>query len=1227
MSRNLLYQYSSLLPALIKNKAVLLCLLLSLQLPGFSQIEYADRQQSPIIGGTCLLCSVQDPSASIDGDLNTGSVINVTVGSNGTVGQLLKFSNRSNGGKTDSLVVALEIPGAIPDANLLQNVFLTVYDGSAPVDPAVALTSQSMRLTGNGGRFEISMLPVKGFDGLLVSMNGFNGTIVLKILYAYKRPAKHPNAAGILFVKKGSSGTGESWSNALGELADAMHYARSAPGVKQIWVSGGTYTPKYGYEDGQAYTASTPFQGFVLPDDVKIYGGFAGTESAPAQRNLSNISNRTILSGDIDNNDVPGEIPTLSNSQHVVVAAGGTTHLDGFFITAGVAWLSESTPRITKGKNNFSDRGSGIYVIGATLELSNVYIQGNHAGMGSALTNESGTVTMSNAVIAGNYSYAIAGAVINRSGSCVILNTTFSGNYCTNGPSVLNNNASSTSITNSILYGNHGALGTVDNNALLEISYSIVEGGYAGTGNITGDPKFKNMPAATTRGFTGGDYRLGSGSAALNAGSNDRLSGTGIIFPRNMANQAWGNRCNGQQCAVINFDKAVINNRFDDYALLDLPTVTEGVIGTAEFTVGWNSMPSMKTGTFIGFIIGQQSNPLDETLLNKLRIELKIGSGTTVYTMIGFSEMQKGTLNGQEVNYVGVKAPVDFGNAMFQLTQIQGAPTNIRVHGAFYQLPGLNTTLETDIAGNPRIFNKANGGIVDMGAYEMGLNAQQINVNDLTKTYGDAAFAPGFTATSGLEVTYASSNNTIAEPYRDINDNNKWKIRIKKSGSVNITASQAGNDEWEAAPDAVFTLGISRKPVTASFSSTAVLQKSYNGNEYLQLQPSQLVFAAGEIVNGDDVQLSLSNATAVFDNKDAGTGKLVTLPRGSVTLNGTAASEYQINITDDITSNNGIILAKNVTVTARPATKVYGRADPPLVYDVNGLLFQETLSGTLTRDPGNEAGSYAIKQGTLTGSPNYSITYTGNQFVITKATQQISWSQDLTVGCNSTVSQLNLSASSNAGLDIVYLIANSNLASIAGNVLTPLKPGETTITATQPGDKNHEAANSIVQTFRYQKADAIRQRWNDVLVFDNSNGDYVQWQWFKNGTSISNANQQYYNEPAGLNGSYYVIATTRNGEQHQSCAVTANGGTATALLKVAPNPAKPGSTVTVTCNYAPALLTGAKLQLTSVTGTVVQQINNVTPVTQLTMPPTSGMYVITLLLNNGQKTTLNILVK
>ena len=82
------------------------------------------------------------------------------------------------------------------------------------------------------------------------------------------------------------------------------------------------------------------------------------------------------------------------------------------------------------------------------------------------------------------------------------------------------------------------------------------------------------------------------------------------------------------------------------------------------------------------------------------------------------------------------------------------------------------------------------------------------------------------------------------------------------------------------------------------------------------------------------------------------------------------------------------ITPKSATVTADAKTKVYGSADPALTYSTTGLVGLDSLTGALTRAPGEGVGSYAITQGTV-DNPNYSITFVGANLTITPASVNV----------------------------------------------------------------------------------------------------------------------------------------------------------------------------------------------------------------------------------------------
>ena len=125
------------------------------------------------------------------------------------------------------------------------------------------------------------------------------------------------------YVRAGASpagADGASWATATPSLHDALEAAQSGDAV---WVAQGTYKPS---------AAIDRYATFILKDGVQLFGGFAGTETALAQRDWQ--THPAILSGDIG---VPGD--STDNSYSILYASRTSvqTRVDGFVFEFGSA--------------------------------------------------------------------------------------------------------------------------------------------------------------------------------------------------------------------------------------------------------------------------------------------------------------------------------------------------------------------------------------------------------------------------------------------------------------------------------------------------------------------------------------------------------------------------------------------------------------------------------------------------------------------------------------------------------------------------------------------------------------------------------------------------------------------------------------------------------------------------------------------------------------------------
>jgi predicted outer membrane repeat protein len=402
----------------------------------------------------------------------------------------------------------------------------------------------------------------------------------------YEKALAVPNTNGIVYVDKSNTdneGDGSSWERAVTELADALKAAKTNTAIQQIWTANGTYYPLYDATDNGSLLSCPSVNmnnSFVMVNNVKVYGGFAGGETDTTARNFA--VNETILNGDIDNNN-----DSSGNAYHVLISAGevGSAELDGFTVTKGNALNASSTTYVSvnsnliyinhgggmynKGSsplvkqcrfiNNYSFRGGGIYnAIGtsplithcefsgnkAINEGGGIYnianstiirfcdIKGNFAYYGAGLYNIGSNSQIINCVFTGNTSHLQGGAIhIQFTPSPSIINCTIAGNNTLSfiGAGGIQNEFSNPLIYNCIVWGNREN-GTIVSNitnfsGTASATYSLIEGGYAGTGNINADPLFVNPQSAVATPTVLGDYHLQACSPAINVGNNADVPG------------------------------------------------------------------------------------------------------------------------------------------------------------------------------------------------------------------------------------------------------------------------------------------------------------------------------------------------------------------------------------------------------------------------------------------------------------------------------------------------------------------------------------------------------------------------------------------------------------------------------------------------------------------------------------------------------------------------------
>ena len=247
----------------------------------------------------------------------------------------------------------------------------------------------------------------------------------------------------------------------------------------------------------------------------------AGTYTENINYNGKNIAVGSLYLTTQDTSYISSTIIDGNQSGSVVVVENGedsTAVLSGFTITNGSGnyihenfsgggiFCAYSDPTFNNLiiTNNNTEYGGGLHSWMANPNLNNVKIFNNYADYGGGILFRVGQLLMNNVLISDNDNHGI---VYHNDAHLFLSNVTISNN---GGWGIDESYDGSTmTITNSIIWGNTSNQIDGDTTNTI-ISYTDIQGGWEGEGNIDADPLFVDM--------TNGDYNLQQGSPCIDSG-------------------------------------------------------------------------------------------------------------------------------------------------------------------------------------------------------------------------------------------------------------------------------------------------------------------------------------------------------------------------------------------------------------------------------------------------------------------------------------------------------------------------------------------------------------------------------------------------------------------------------------------------------------------------------------------------------------------------------------
>ncbi len=172
----------------------------------------------------------------------------------------------------------------------------------------------------------------------------------------------------------------------------------------------------------------------------------------------------------------------------------------------------------------------------------------------------------------------------------------------------------------------------------------------------------------------------------------------------------------------------------------------------------------------------------------------------------------------------------------------------------------------------------------------------------------------------------------------------------------------------------------------------------YNGltNPLLRSFMTSLTVTANDATKTYDGQ-AFSGGNGVTYSSSPNGNVLGAVNYGGTSQGATNAGNYIIAASGLYSNQQGYVIsygngtltvaAAPVTVTANAQSRLYGATNPALSYASSGLLNGDTLSGLLATSATttSNVGAYAITQGTLVASANYTLTYLGANLTVTTA--------------------------------------------------------------------------------------------------------------------------------------------------------------------------------------------------------------------------------------------------
>lgn len=515
------------------------------------------------------------------------------------------------------------------------------------------------------------------------------------------------------------------------------------------------------------------------------------------------------------------------------------------------------------------------------------------------------------------------------------------------------------------------------------------------------------------------------------------------------------------------------------------------------------------------------------------------GSYTVVATNVaGSATSTAGVLtvnkDGQAITF-GSLTERQFGDAPFNLTGAASSGLSVGYASSDTSVATVSGTTVTLVGAGTTDITASQGGNSEFLAADDVVQPLVVGKDDQTITFpAPAGFAfndPNFlltaTASSGLPVSYTSSDTSVAT----VND---AIVTIVGVGSTTFTATQTGNDDFNAAAPVGQPLTVVKDDQTITFPAPA---SPTFGDSPFGLTATSSSGLSVSYTSSDPTVATVSGATVTVVG--GGSTTLTAMQTGDGSYNAAPAVEQTLTVNKATQSITFPALADkttsspdfNLLAIASSGLPVSFTSSDPAVATVSGNVVSIVGAGTTTITASQSGGDDYLPADNSAQSLTVLLSEKLDQEITFAALPEKSLGD----------APFSLTATASSQLPVSFTSSNLGVATVSGDTVTIMGPGTTLITASQPGDDTFLAANNVVQTltvnsapfFITQPQSAARGVGESASFSVSVNGHPTPaLQWRFNGSDIAGANAATLNLSdlgTGESGLYDVVATNSIG--------------------------------------------------------------------------------------------------